>query len=47
VKRGAAALSLTPFRPLPAPDVAPLEEEGDRLLRYLAPESTSTSVHLA
>ncbi|HEY8679625.1 MAG TPA: winged helix DNA-binding domain-containing protein [Candidatus Dormibacteraeota bacterium] len=43
-KRGAATLTLTPFIQLPKPVAAALEEEGERLLHFLAPEALDVSI---
>jgi uncharacterized protein YcaQ len=43
-KRGAAILTLTPFSQLPKPIAAALEEEGDSLIRFLAPDAEAVSV---
>ena len=43
-KRGAATLILTPFGTVPRRAVVGLEEEGERLLRFLAPEATGRSI---
>ncbi len=43
-KRGVATLTLTPFIPLRKPFAAALEEEGERLLRFLEPEARAVSV---
>jgi hypothetical protein len=39
-----ATLTLTPFIPIPKPAAAALEEEGERLLRFLAPMAQEVSV---
>jgi hypothetical protein len=46
-KRGVATLTLTPFTPLTKPATAALEEEGDRLLRFLAPGARALSIEKA
>jgi uncharacterized protein YcaQ len=43
-KRGTATLTLTPFSQLPKPVVAALEEEGKRLLQFLAPDAAEVSI---
>ena len=43
-KRDAAALSLEPFAPLPAAIRGELRDEGERLLRFIAPDATSYRV---
>jgi uncharacterized protein YcaQ len=45
-KRGAATLMLTPFIPLSNPVVRELEEEGGRLLRFLAPDAQEVSIRV-
>jgi uncharacterized protein YcaQ len=44
LKRGVATLTITPFVPLPAPVARELEEEGERLLRFLAPAATALTI---
>lgn len=39
-----ATPTLTPFIPIPKPAAAALEEEGERLLRFLAPMAQEVSV---
>ena len=45
-KRGIAALLLRPFIPISKPVFAALEEEGERLLRFLAPEARAVSIEV-
>jgi uncharacterized protein YcaQ len=43
-QRGKVTLSLTPFLPVPTPVAAELEEEGGRLLRFLAPQAKGMAI---
>lgn len=43
-QRGIATLALKPFIPISRPVAAAIEEEGERLLRFLAPEAKAASI---
>jgi hypothetical protein len=46
VKRGAAAMQLSPFRPLPASAASALGEEGEQLLRFAEPGASTYDVEV-
>lgn len=45
-QRGAAVLTIRPYRPLSGPDAAAVTEEGARLLEFAAPDAESHDVRL-
>ena len=47
LKRGAASLTLTPFVTLSKPVVSELEEEGERLLRFLMPDAQKSGTEFS
>lgn len=46
-KRGEALITVEPFAPLPAADRAALEEEGERLVRFIEPNAKTWAVRFA
>jgi hypothetical protein len=43
-KRGEALITVEPFAPLPEADRAALEEEGERLVRFIEPNAKTWAV---